>query len=44
MSLPICARLEEEIAELDDEGKAVFLEDGLQESGLDRLINMSIAS
>ena len=37
--VPICARLEEEIAELDDEEKAVFLEDfGLQESGLDRLI------
>lgn len=37
--VPVCARLEEEIAELDDEEKAVFLEDfGLAESGLDRLI------
>lgn len=37
--VPVCARLEEEIAELDDEEKAVFLEDyGLTESGLDRLI------
>ena len=37
--VPVCARLEEEIAELDDEEKAVFLEDfGIEESGLDRLI------
>lgn len=37
--VPVCARLEEEIAELDDEEKAIFLEDfGLTESGLDRLI------
>lgn len=37
--VPVCARLEEEIAELDDEEKAVFLEDfGIAESGLDRLI------
>lgn len=37
--VPVCARLEEEIAELDDEEKAAFLEDyGLIESGLDRLI------
>lgn len=37
--VPVCARLEEEIAELDDEEKAVFLEDyGLTESGLDKLI------
>lgn len=35
----VCAKLEEEIAELDDEEKAAFLEDyGLTESGLDRLI------
>lgn len=35
----ICAKIEAEIAELDEEEKAVFLEDlGLQESGLDRLI------
>ena len=37
--VPVCASLEEEIAELDDEEKAVFLEDfGIEESGLDRLI------
>lgn len=37
--VPVSARLEEEIAEFDDEEKAVFLADyGLEESGLDRLI------
>ncbi|MCW6665894.1 redox-regulated ATPase YchF [Aerococcaceae bacterium NML191219] len=37
--VPVCARLEEEIAELDEEEKVAFLEDyGLTESGLDRLI------
>ncbi|MBG9981287.1 redox-regulated ATPase YchF [Facklamia sp. DSM 111018] len=37
--VPVSARLEEEIAELDDEEKAIFLEDyGMAESGLDRLI------
>lgn len=37
--VPVCARLEEEIAEFDDEEKAIFLEDfGIEESGLDRLI------
>lgn len=37
--VPVCARLEEEIAELDDDEKVAFLEDyGLTESGLDRLI------
>ncbi|XJS10706.1 redox-regulated ATPase YchF [Aerococcaceae bacterium WGS1372] len=37
--VPVCASLEEEIAILDDEEKAIFLEDfGLEESGLDRLI------
>ncbi|HEY8528384.1 MAG TPA: redox-regulated ATPase YchF, partial [Paenibacillaceae bacterium] len=37
--VPICARLEAEIAELDDEEKALFLQElGLKESGLDRLI------
>lgn len=42
--LPISARIEEEISELDDEDKAVFLEDiGLKESGLDRLIKESYA-
>ena len=40
--LPICASLEAEIAELDGEEKAVFLEDlGIAESGLDRLIKAS---
>ncbi len=38
----ICARIEQEIAELDDEEKAMFLEDlGLKESGLERLIKAS---
>ncbi|MCR4738772.1 MAG: redox-regulated ATPase YchF [Lachnospiraceae bacterium] len=38
----ICAQIEEEIAELDDEEKAMFLEDlGLKESGLDKLIKAS---
>jgi GTP-binding protein YchF len=37
--LPVCAKLEEEIASLEDEEKAVFLADlGLSQSGLDRLI------
>lgn len=35
----VCAKIEAEIAELDEEEKGVFLEDlGLQESGMDRLI------
>ncbi len=38
--LPICARTEEEIAQLDKEDKEMFLADlGLESSGLDRLIN-----
>lgn len=38
----ICAKLEAEIAELDDEEKAVFLEElGIAESGLDKLIKAS---
>ena len=37
--LPICASLEAELASLDDEEKAMFLEDlGLERSGLDRMI------
>ena len=37
--LPICAKLEEDIAELDPEEKALFLEElGLESSGLDRMI------
>ncbi|MBO9131354.1 redox-regulated ATPase YchF [Bacillus sp. 165] len=35
----VCARIEEEISELDDEEKKVFLQElGIQESGLDQLI------
>ena len=38
----ICAKIEEEISELDDDEKAMFLEDlGLKESGLDKLIKAS---
>ena len=38
----ICARIEEEIAELDDDEKQLFLEDlGIKESGLDKLIAAS---
>jgi len=40
--IPVCAKLEAEIAELDGEERAMFLEDlGISESGLDRLINAS---
>ncbi len=43
--LPICAKLEADIAELDDpEEKAMFMEElGVNESGLDRLIKSSYA-
>lgn len=43
--LPICAKLEADIAELDDpDEKAMFMEElGLKESGLDRLIRSSYA-
>mgnify|MGYP000034335215 CR=1 FL=1 len=38
----ICAQIEQEIAELDDDEKKMFLEDlGLTESGLDKLIAAS---
>lgn len=38
----ICAQIEQEIAELDDEEKAMFLEDlGISQSGLDKLIAAS---
>lgn len=38
----ICAQIEQEIAELDDEEKQMFLEElGLEESGLDKLIKAS---
>ncbi len=40
--MPISARIEEEISQLDSEDKLIFLEDmGLCESGLDRLISAS---
>ena len=39
--LPICAKLEQDIASLEPEEKELFLSDlGLEESGLDRLINV----
>ena len=43
--LPICAKLEADIAELDDpDEKAMFMEElGVKESGLDRLIKASYA-
>ena len=35
----VCAKIEEELSELDDEDKTLFLQElGLQESGLDQLI------
>ena len=38
----ICAQIEEEISELEDDEKAMFLEDlGLKESGLEKLIKAS---
>ena len=40
--IPVCAKLEAEIAELPAEEKALFLEDlGIAQSGLDRLIQAS---
>jgi GTP-binding protein YchF len=40
--LPICAKMEEEMAELDAEDRQLFLEEmGLSESGLDRMIKCS---
>lgn len=39
--LPICAKLEEDIATMEDDEKAMFLSElGLEESGLDRLIRI----
>ena len=38
----VCAQIEQEISELDDEEKKMFLEDlGLSESGLEKLIRAS---
>ena len=40
--LPICAKLEQDIAQLDEEDRAMFLEElGIEKSGLDRLIQCS---
>ena len=40
--LPICAKMEQDIAELEGEEKLMFLEElGVEESGLDRLIKCS---
>ena len=42
--LPICAKIEEEIAALDEEEREMFLEElGMSESGLDRMIKTSYA-
>ena len=42
--IPVCAKLESEIAELDGEEKTMFLEElGIDQSGLDRLIKASYA-
>ncbi len=41
----ICAKIEAEISELDEEDKKVFLEDlGLSESGLDKLVKASYST
>lgn len=41
-TLPICAEMEAEIAQLDEDEKAMFLSDmGLEKGGLDRLIKKS---
>lgn len=40
----ICAKIEAELSELDDEERAMFLEDmGIEEAGLDKLIKSSYA-
>jgi GTP-binding protein YchF len=42
LTLPICAKMEQDIAELEDDEKEMFLEElGVEESGLDRLIKCS---
>jgi GTP-binding protein YchF len=42
LTLPICAKMEQDIAELEGEDKQLFLEElGVEESGLDRLIKCS---
>ena len=43
-TLPICAKMEQDIAELEGEDRQMFLEElGVEESGLDRLIKCSYA-
>jgi GTP-binding protein YchF len=40
--IPICAKIESELAELDEEERAFFLEDlGIEHAGLDRLVKAS---
>lgn len=40
--MPVCARLEEELSQMEEDEKAMFMEElGIQESGLDRLIKAS---
>lgn len=40
--IALCAKIESELAELDDESRTMFLEDlGISESGLDKLIKVS---
>lgn len=42
--IPVCAQIEAEIAELDEEEKGLFLEElGLKESGLDKLIRSAFS-
>ena len=42
--LPICAKMEEDIAALDEDERGLFLEElGVEESGLDRLVKASYA-
>lgn len=42
--VPICANIESDIAQLEEEEKLIFLEDlGLEEAGLDRLIHAGYA-
>ena len=42
--LPICAKLEEELAGMEDEDKLMFLEElGIEESGLDKIISTGYA-
>ena len=42
VAIPICAKIEDEIAQLDDEDTQIFLDDlGIQQLGLNRLIKTS---